>query len=384
MNMTVAAPTQAERNAFYGRNSFVIGLFGMNCVSGRAATLVPERWSGSWEDCRQLGADADAAGIDFMLPIGRWKGFGGPSDYHGSVLETLNWASAMLACTRRTTVFATVHAPLFNPIMAAKMMVTADQIGAGRFGLNILCGWNEGEHDMFGIPQHEHDERYVYTQEWLDVILRAWGTAEEEFDFDGKYMSLRGIRSKPKPVGGTRPVIMNAGSSPAGQAFAIRNCDAYFTHPSNVSVAETQARVSKVRNEAAALGRDMEVFTIGVITCRPTMKEALEYHHYAAVERADWVAIDHILAYRGMTPAALGEQEYIARRAQFANGMSGTPLVGDPDHIADELARLHESGLRGIALSMVNYLEELPLIANEVLPRLERKGLRLPPTAGRP
>ncbi len=53
--------------------------------------------------------------------------------------------------TKRITVFGTVHAPIFNPVVAAKEMVTADHIGEGRFGLNIVVGWNEGEFDMFGV-----------------------------------------------------------------------------------------------------------------------------------------------------------------------------------------------------------------------------------------
>ena len=54
--------------------------------------------------------------------------------------------------------FGTVHAPLFHPIIAAKQMVTADHIGDGRFGLNIVGGWNEGEFEMFGVEQREHDD----------------------------------------------------------------------------------------------------------------------------------------------------------------------------------------------------------------------------------
>ena len=52
--------------------------------------------------------------------------------------------------------FGTVHAPLFHPIIAAKEMVTADQIGEGRFGLNIVVGWNEDEFEMFGVEQRDH------------------------------------------------------------------------------------------------------------------------------------------------------------------------------------------------------------------------------------
>jgi dimethylsulfone monooxygenase len=113
----------------HGNNRLQIGLFGANCSSGRAVTLVPERWSGSWPDNRRLALIADEAGIDFLLPIGRWKDYGGETDYQGTTLETITWATGILAATKRITVFGTVHAPIFNPIVAAKEMVTADHIG---------------------------------------------------------------------------------------------------------------------------------------------------------------------------------------------------------------------------------------------------------------
>ena len=72
-----------DRIAMYNANALKIGLFGANCSSGRSATKVPERWSASWPDCLRLARMADDAGIDFMLPIGRWKGYGGDTDFHG-------------------------------------------------------------------------------------------------------------------------------------------------------------------------------------------------------------------------------------------------------------------------------------------------------------
>ena len=53
------------------------------------APVVPERWSASWENCLALAHLADAAHLDFMLPIGRWKGYGGETDFHGETLETI-------------------------------------------------------------------------------------------------------------------------------------------------------------------------------------------------------------------------------------------------------------------------------------------------------
>ena len=67
----------ARRAAMGSANRLKLGLFGANCSSGRAVTTVPERWSGSWPDCVRLAQMADRAGIEFMLPIGRWKGYGG-------------------------------------------------------------------------------------------------------------------------------------------------------------------------------------------------------------------------------------------------------------------------------------------------------------------
>ena len=236
----------------HGGNKLQIGLFGANCSSGRAVTLVPERWSGSWPDNKKLALMADQAGIDFLLPIGRWKGYGGTTDYQGTTLETVTWATALLAATKRITVFGTVHAPIFNPVVAAKEMVTA---GEGRFGLNIVVGWNEGEFDMFGVEQRAHEQRYEYAQEWIDVIKMIWSD-REDFDFHGKYLNMKGIRGKPKPYGGTRPVIMNAGASATGQAFAVKNCDAFFLQASRTSLEESAQRVRRAKEAARARPRN--------------------------------------------------------------------------------------------------------------------------------
>jgi alkanesulfonate monooxygenase SsuD/methylene tetrahydromethanopterin reductase-like flavin-dependent oxidoreductase (luciferase family) len=45
-----------------------------------------------------------------------------------------------------------------------------------------VVGWNEGEFAMFGVTQREHEERYAYAQEWIDVIKMIWSD-KEDFDF---------------------------------------------------------------------------------------------------------------------------------------------------------------------------------------------------------
>ncbi|MCC6779234.1 MAG: LLM class flavin-dependent oxidoreductase [Hyphomicrobiales bacterium] len=373
--MLAPVSSRNDRASMHNNNKLKIGLFGANCSSGRAVTLVPERWSGSWSDNLALARMADDAGIDFMLPIGRWKGYGGTTDYQGATFETITWATGLLASTKRMTVFGTVHAPLFHPVAAAKEMVTADHVGSGRFGLNIVVGWNEGEFAMFGVEQREHDLRYEYAQEWIDVIKTIWSD-KEEFDFRGKYFDMTGIRGKPKPYDGQRPVIMNAGASPVGQAFAIRNCDAFFLQASRTSLAETAEKVIAAQSDAHNQGRELGVYTVGVITSRPTKKEAEEYYHHSIVENADWSAVDDILALKDITAQNTPAEKFQQIRNGYAQGMGGYPIVGDPDHVAGQLIDLSKAGLTGVAVSFVNYLAELPYFRDEVLPRLERAGLR--------
>ncbi len=366
------------RTTMYNDNALKIGLFGANCSSGRSATKVPERWSASWDDCLALAKLGDEAGLDFMLPIARWKGYGGETDFHGATLETVTWAVGLLAATKQMTVFGTVHAPLFHPLIAAKEFVTADHIGRGRMGMNIVCGWNEGEFDMFGVKQREHDERYSYAQEWVDVVKQAW-ERDDTFDFDGAYLHLKGARAFPKPFGGTRPLMMNAGSSGVGQSFAVRNCDAFFvaTQGSRKSLAGNAAKVAEVKAEARSHGRDIEVFTVGQVICRPTQQEADDYYQHAIIDNADWGAIDGMLANKSITPQTIPPDEYYKKRAYFAShAVGGYPFVGTPDKVAEELASISEAGVRGIGLSFVNFLDEVPYFCAEVLPRLEHAGVR--------
>jgi alkanesulfonate monooxygenase SsuD/methylene tetrahydromethanopterin reductase-like flavin-dependent oxidoreductase (luciferase family) len=367
--------TQQERMALHSNNRLKIGLFGANCSSGRAVTMVPERWSGSWADNLALARMADEAGLEFMLPIGRWKGYGGDTDYQGATLETLTWATGLLASTKRLTVFGTVHAPLFHPVIAAKEFVTADHVGEGRFGLNLVVGWNEDEFQMFGVKQRDHETRYEYGQEWLDAVKMIWSDAED-FDFDGQFIKLKTVRGKPKPYGGSRPIIMNAGASPTGNAFAIRNCDAFFTHASRDSVEEVATTVRRAKDQAKQLGRELDVYAVGVVTLKPTQKQAEEYYRHCVIENADWNAVDCILAKKNISPETVGAEEHQRQRIGYAQGMGGLAIVGDPDRVAEILINLSSAGLRGIGISLVNYLDELPYFRDEVLPRLERAGVR--------
>jgi alkanesulfonate monooxygenase SsuD/methylene tetrahydromethanopterin reductase-like flavin-dependent oxidoreductase (luciferase family) len=60
---------------------------------------------------------ADRAGIEALVPVARWKGFGGKTNFHGTCCETYTWAAGLAAATRQVAVFSTSHVPTVHPIV---------------------------------------------------------------------------------------------------------------------------------------------------------------------------------------------------------------------------------------------------------------------------
>ena len=120
------------KNPMLSGDHFRLGTFSSNCSSGMTPTKIAERWDNSWDNNLALGKMLDEAGIDFMLPIARWIGYGGETDFHGGVLETMTWAAGLLASTKNIAVFATIHTAANHPAVVAKQIATIDQIGHGR------------------------------------------------------------------------------------------------------------------------------------------------------------------------------------------------------------------------------------------------------------
>ncbi|WP_138379027.1 LLM class flavin-dependent oxidoreductase [Luteithermobacter gelatinilyticus] len=363
------------QNSLFTRNKFRLGLFSANCSSGMAVTKIPERWVNSWENNLKMAQIADKVGLDFLLPIARWVGYGGETNFHGSVLETMTWAAGLLAKTEHINVFATIHTAFNHPGVVAKQIATIDQLSKGRAGLNVVCGWNKPEYDAFGLdlPQ-DHETRYRYGQEWFDIVSKLW-THPEPFDWDGEFFKLKNTYGDPQPVRGTVP-IFNAAGSKEGREFATNNADFLFT--SMIELEKSKAEIAELKGQAAAKGRDVGVLTFSYVVCRPTQKEAEEFHQYYARDNADWQAVDNIINLMFQHAQSFPPEMLQALRNRFAGGHGGVPLVGTPEVVAQGLIDLYEAGFGGTTLAFVNYAEELPYFAETVLPILEERGIRVP------
>jgi dimethylsulfone monooxygenase len=369
MSKTDAEP--ARRTRMQNGNRFKLGLFGMNC-SGSFATTAPERWLAGWAENLEAAHLADEAGLEFILPIARWLGYGGATDRQGTSFETLSWASALLAATDDIVAFATIHVPLVHPVFAAKSIATADHVGQGRFGINIVSGWNVEEFAMFGVPLREHDERYAYSAEWVTILKRIYAE-NQPFDHDGKYFTLKNVEGKPKPWRPGRPMLMSAGSSAAGRGFAVKHTDCLF-----MTITEEASIASDVAQVRAVPGAEkVGLYASGHLLCRPTARETKEYYHYLVHEKGDWEAAEQVIAKRAAGNSQSLSPELMRRmKERVISGGATFPVIGSYDEVAEKFLRLSQAGLDGMALILVNYVREMPALRDEVLPRLERLKLR--------
>jgi dimethylsulfone monooxygenase len=377
--------TMRENNPLFGPNRFKLGIFSANCDGGLTMSLAPERWRADWDDIVAMTRIADEAGLEFILPVAKWRGYQGKANIYGRSFETLTHGAALGALTKRIAIFCTVHVPLVTPAFGAKAIATVDHVTHGRAGLNIVCGWNQEEFDLHGVTI-DQDRRYDHGLEWF----RVWSKMLQggpEFDWDGEFFKLRRLHTDPVSVQRPWPAVMSAGFSPKGRDFAAQAADVLFTTMTELD--QAPAMLASIDAHVARYGRRVSVFTMAHVVCRPTRAEAEDFYHYFAEEMADADGQDYYRRTRGVTVkdeagrAINRPFETRFTRAtgkRFAGAYPGAyPLVGTPGDIAAEMARMSEAGLAGTSVAFLDYLKEIPYFVQEVLPRLERMGLRRPP-----
>ena len=354
-----------------GGSRFKLAVFGTNVSGGCSITEAEGGIAVTWPETKRIAQLADRAGLDALIPVARWKGFGGTTNFNDRCFETFTWAAGLAAVTERIQLFATMHVPTVHPVRAAKEAATIDHISGGRFGLNMVAGWNEAEVRMFGLTQRAHDDRYAVSDEWATLVKRIW--AEDTFDFDGQYFQLPGVHSEPKPVQRPGPVIMSAGQSPAGSAFAARHADLQFIFLPDITQTAPTVAVLKAKAREQH-GRDIKVMSLANVVCRETEQEARDFYRYYVHEKGDWAAAQNLAA--GAAQNSQSADYDSAFLEAIVAGYGAIPMVGTPDQIVDLMRKLADAGLDGVTLSWVDYEHGIEQYESELLPRLRAAGLR--------
>lgn len=350
-----------------------LGLFAMN-GSGEQVWNLPPRDS-SWATNLHVARLADAAGFEALVPYARWKGIprpaGTPFVSHDA-FESFTWAAAIAQATRHAAIFATVHVPMVHPIYVAKMVTTVDHVSNGRFALNVVAGWNGPEFTMFGAPLKPHDDRYVQGAEWIEILRKLW--TERAFDFEGTYYRIEAGESFPKPVQQPYPPIMNAGGSAAGRAFAAKYADMCFVMVSDEDdFAIAREQIASYRALAREYGKEIAVWTYTDVILRDSQAEADAYAAYLDEHRnAEAAATLRGIRNSSERMLTLESGKHVPRN------LRPIALTGDAVRMNERMARLAEIGIDGVLLLARDFADMVPRWTRDVLPLMERSGLREP------
>lgn len=364
-----------------------LGFFAWNLRGGMAATKAaladPERtldyWK--WENSRKLIELAEHAGFDYQVPFGRWIGQGGATDFNGASLDFLASAAATAPITDRMAIFSTAHVTYkFHPLHIAKIGATIDHISNGRWGLNIVSGYSATEMAAFGMKDPiDHDIAYDMADEFTTLLKHLW-YEQEPFDFEGDYYQCYGAVVKPGPSRNPRPVLMNAGTSPAGLEYGAKHADWIFTLTDFDHYAD---KVKDIHDRAAKYKRDVRVATMCWFLAEATDELAQEKFEELKAE----IDTDAVRTFaRSLTGGGSAwleksdDDEYGGvdkdTFERIAFGFFSPQIVGSYDTIAEKFRQLKETGLESLLISFYDPQKGLHQMQDEVIPRLKAMGLR--------
>ena len=125
-------------------------------------------------------------------------------------------------------------------------------------------------------------------------------------------------------------------------------------------------------------GREVQVWTNSMVMQRDTQAEADAYYHHCLVENEDKASVDAWMKMQQEHARLMSPEALQAFRLRMAGSGGGFPLVGSAERIAERLEMLSGAGLDGILLTWVDPVDGIERFARDVLPLMERAGLRTP------
>jgi FMN-dependent oxidoreductase (nitrilotriacetate monooxygenase family) len=326
--------------------------------------------------------------------------------------------SVLAYCTRRLGIVPTISTTFYPPYLLARQIATLDLMSEGRIGCNFVTSTAARAAQNFGHDEHiEHDLRYEMAAEFVDVVKQLWASWEPDalvmdaergvfvdpdkvrtVDYKGRFFASRGpLNTARSPQG--QPVLMQAGGSPQGRAFAAKNIDVVLAATN--SIPDMKAFRADMRRRVAAEGRDPDsckVMFMVIPTIGETDAEAEERYlrKLAAKEAAPELVLAGISSLTDIDFASFDLDRPLAELT--TNGQQGTlrqfmsqgstlrEIVRNYSHGLDRLWGSPET----VAAKMVEIMEEVggdgfliagPLtrryvteVADGLTPALQKRG----------
>ena len=358
-------------------------------------------------------AVADRFGGDFSIGIRN-------GDQDSTRMDPVPILGALAATTRRIGLGATRSTTYDQPYNLAREFATLDHLSKGRAAWNVVTSMNDSEALNFGLESHlSHDQRYDRAEEFMELIFKLWGSWDDGalvldraggiyadparvhyIDHAGTYFKSRGPLNIPRGPQG-RPVIIQAGASDRGRAFAARWAEVIF----NISPTRDHMRkaTQAIRDEAARFERadgSCKSLTAIMPFVGRTREEAVEKRDQANALVDPMVGLSTLSAHANVDLSTLdldapvetlqssGTQSLIAMASRVARDNAMTlrqigkkygesvlvpQLCGTPRQIADELADIFTSGdADGFVVSPAFLPDSFAEFVDGVVPELQR------------
>ncbi|KAG7125719.1 Dimethyl-sulfide monooxygenase like protein [Verticillium longisporum] len=387
-----------------------------------------------WVKLAQLLEKGGFHGMFIADVLGAYDVYKGPKNPDPAIVSGAQWpvneplmtVSAMAAATESLGFGVTVATTYEQPYHLARRLSTLDHLTGGRVGWNIVTGYLDSAARNLGHTQQpEHDERYVMAEEYVEVMYKLWQSSWRDdavklnretgiytdpklvrtIDHVGKFYQVPGPHiCEPSPQ--RTPVILQAGTSRAGKAFAAKNAEAIFVAGHSPSV--IAKNIAEIRAAARdEYGRDPASIKFLALLC-PVIASTQEKAQARYEEFLSYGSEDGALAlfggWTGINLAKYGDDEELRHVesnairsaveawSKSAPGVAkwtkhtvgnhikvgglGATVVGTPEFVADEMERwVAEADVDGFNLAYALMPGSFEDIISDLFPVLRKRGL---------
>jgi pyrimidine oxygenase len=320
----------------------------------------------SFELNKTIVQKAESYGFEFALSMVKLRGFGGKTEFWDHNLESFTLMAGLAAVTEKIRLYASVATLTLPPAIVARMATTIDDISGGRFGINIVTGWNKEEYEQMGLwPGDAYfGERYDYGAEYVTIMRELWSKGRS--NFKGKYFQMEDCLLSPRPRGDVK--IVCAGQSERGMRFTAEYGDYNFVI-GNGGIEGLTGVNHQLLQEAAKTGRPIGSYPLYIIIIDDTDAAA-----EAKVERyrdgADLDALAYMSGQAGMDTAGATA----ARIAEMKGSMffNIEVIAGSPATVAERIDGIAAvEVIAGIMCVFDDFVEGIERFGTEVMPKLD-------------
>jgi alkanesulfonate monooxygenase len=288
-------------------------------------------------------------------------------------LEAWTSAAALAGLTERIEVIAAVKPFLYHPVVLAKMALQIEEISGGRFAINYVSAFLKPELLRAGLPFLEHDERYAYGREWLELFARL--TADETVSHEGRWFTLDEYHVLPRDTHRARPRIYMGGESEPARALAADVADVWFLNGQTLE--EAAALIADAGGRPRPAGADpLRYGMAAFVIARETEDEVAEAVAFASsLDERDQEDYDRFLTQVDETSTMF--QRFAIQRHIGTNGGTRAGLVGTYDEVAERVLAFNAIGIETFMLQFQPTEVEMARFAHEVIPRVRRLSRRV-------